>query len=153
MNKYLIAIFVAIIALSGVAFGIKRYFPSLLSDQTESISENENQDKQENLTVVSQEESLEDLQVKEIVLEASEFKYDLQEINLKKGEKVILTLKNVGRMPHDFVVDELGVRTKVINKGETDKIEFIPERTGNFEFYCSVGNHRQLGMSGKVVVE
>lgn len=153
MNKHLIAISVVVIALAGFVFGIKRYLPSLLSDQTKSSLENEIQDKQENLPVVSQEESLKDLQAEEIVLEASEFKYNLQEINLKRGEKVKLTLKNVGKMPHDFVIDELGVRTKLINGGETDTIEFIPEKTGNFEFYCSVGNHRQLGMMGKVVVE
>lgn len=153
MNKYFIAIFITIIVLAGVAFGAKGYLLSLLSDQTKSSLENEIQDKQENLPVVSQEESLKDLQAEEIVLEASEFKYNLQEINLKRGEKVKLTLKNVGKMPHDFVIDELGVRTKLINGGETDTIEFIPEKTGNFEFYCSVGNHRQLGMMGKVVVE
>lgn len=153
MNKRLIVIFIAVIALAGFAFGVKRYFPSFLSDKGESGLENKSQGKSENLPASSQEESLGDLQVKEVVLEASEFKYDLQEINLKRGEKVRFTLKNVGKMSHDFVIDEFGVRTKIINGGETDTIEFVPEKTGNFEFYCSVGNHRQLGMMGKVVVE
>ena len=74
-------------------------------------------------------------------------------MTLKKGQKVKLTFKNTGEMPHDFVVDELNVRTKVIKSGETEVIEFTPETTGTFESYCSVGSHRAKGMVGKVTVE
>lgn len=91
--------------------------------------------------------------VREIRLEGSEFKFSLASLTLKKGQKVRLTLGNAGEMKHDFVVDELNIRTKIISGGETDTIEFTPETAGTFEYYCSVGQHRANGMKGMVTVE
>lgn len=91
--------------------------------------------------------------VAEFTVEGSEFKFVSDTMTLKKGQKVKLTFKNTGEMPHDFVVDELNVKTKVIKGGETEVIEFTPETTGTFESYCSVGSHRAKGMVGKVIVE
>ena len=89
----------------------------------------------------------------EITVEGSEFKFSPTTLTMKKGDSVTLTLKNVGKMPHDFVVDELGVRTKVIQGGESDTVTFTPDKSGTFEFYCSVGKHREMGMKGSLIVE
>ncbi len=91
--------------------------------------------------------------MKEITVEGFEFKFAPATLTFKKGETVKLTLKNTGKMPHDFVIDELGVKTKVINGGETDTVEFTPDKAGSFEYYCSVGKHRAMGMKGTVTVE
>lgn len=94
-----------------------------------------------------------DVAAKQLTVDSSEFKFDVTSITLKKGEKVKLTLTNSGQMPHDFVVDELNVKTKTIKNGESDTIEFTPDKAGSFEFYCSVGSHRAKGMKGTVIVE
>lgn len=94
-----------------------------------------------------------DANSKQLMVDGSEFKFSMTSITLKKGEKVKLTLTNSGKMPHDFVVDELGVKTKTIKNGESDTIEFTPDKTGSFEFYCSVGSHRAMGMKGTMIVE
>ena len=98
-------------------------------------------------------ETVVDDNAKEIVIEASEFKFSPATLTVKKGEPIKLTLKNVGKMPHDFVVDELGIRTKKIAGGDTDTIVFTPEQAGVFEYYCSVGSHRAMGMVGKITIE
>lgn len=90
--------------------------------------------------------------VQEVTVEGSEFKFSPATLTFKKGQTVRLTLKNVGKMPHDWVVDELGVRTKTIPSGDTDTIEFTPEKAGTFEYYCSVGQHRANGMVGTLTV-
>lgn len=54
---------------------------------------------------------------------------------------------------HDFVIDELNVKTKIVKDGESETVEFTPDQTGTFEFYCSVGQHRQMGMKGTLIVE
>ncbi len=93
-----------------------------------------------------------DTNVKEITVEGSEFKFSPATLTLKKGEKVRLVFKNTGKMPHDFVVDELGVKTKTISPGAEDTVEFTPDKVGSFESYCSIGQHRANGMVGKVTV-
>ena len=91
--------------------------------------------------------------VREIEVIATEYTFSPNTLSLTKGQKVILTFKNMGRMPHDFVVDELGIRTKTIQGGQSDTIEFTPNEAGIFGFYCSVSNHRLLGMEGSLEVK
>ena len=91
--------------------------------------------------------------VKEIVVEGAEFKFNQATLTLAKGEKVRLVFKNMGKMTHDFVVDELNIRTKIIKGGEQDTVEFTPDTTGSFEFYCSVNQHRAMGMKGTITVQ
>jgi plastocyanin len=84
---------------------------------------------------------------------ASPFKFDPAEIRVKKGDEVKIIFKNAGGM-HDWVVDEFeGAHTKQIKSGETDTITFVADKAGTFEYYCSVGNHRQMGMKGDLIVE
>ena len=88
-----------------------------------------------------------------ITVEGSEFKYNPSTISVKDGEKVVLTFKNVGNVPHNFVIDELNVSTKTISPGEEETVNLVADKSGTFAFYCGVGNHRQQGMEGEVNVE
>lgn len=91
--------------------------------------------------------------VREICIEGTEFSFSLASLTLKKDQKVRLKFINTGKMLHDFVVDELSVKTKQITSGSSDIIEFTPDKIGTFEFYCSVGEHRAKGMKGMLTVE
>lgn len=92
-------------------------------------------------------------QVKNITVSGSEFSFTPSTIRLKKGENVKLTFVNNGQVPHDFVVDELGLKTKTLQPGQSEIINFKASQTGNFSFYCSVGGHRQAGMEGKIEIQ
>lgn len=89
---------------------------------------------------------------KEVVVEGSSYKFVPNVIKVKKGELVRVTFKNAGGM-HDFVIDELDVRTNQISDGEEEEVEFVADKAGTFEYYCSVGKHRAMGMVGKLIVE
>jgi plastocyanin len=82
----------------------------------------------------------------------SNFKFNMTTITVKKGETVNIVFASQGGM-HDWVVDEFNARTKVVSSGQTDTISFVAAKTGTFEYYCSVGNHRQMGMVGKLIVQ
>lgn len=89
---------------------------------------------------------------KEIVVEGSNYKFVPNKITVKKGEKTRIVFKNTDGM-HDFRVDELNISTAVIRSGEEDFVEFTADKAGQYEFYCSVDGHRQMGMKGTLVVE
>jgi cytochrome c oxidase subunit 2 len=100
----------------------------------------------------SQEESTSgSREVRTIEVEAGMYYFKPSEIKVKKGEKVRIVLKNVEGM-HDFVIDELKVNSGIIQSGQTTEFEFVTEKTGEFEYYCSVSNHRAMGMKGALVV-
>lgn len=86
-------------------------------------------------------------------IEASSFKFSSTTITVNEGDKVTINLTTKNGM-HDWVVDEFeGARTKVLSAGATDSITFTVDKAGTYEFYCSVGNHRQMGMVGKLIVK
>ena len=90
--------------------------------------------------------------VKTITIEAGSFYYKPAEIRLKEGDKVKIEIKSVDMM-HNFNIDELNVKSPLVKAGETSSVEFTADKTGEFEYYCSVGQHRKLGQVGKLVVE
>lgn len=90
--------------------------------------------------------------VKEFIITGSNFKFDIKEIKVKKGDRIRIVLKNAGAF-HDWVIDEFNAKTKQIKTGEQDTIEFVADKTGQFQYYCSVGTHRQMGMWGTLIVE
>ncbi|MGY6530837.1 MAG: cupredoxin domain-containing protein [Cyanobacterium sp.] len=69
------------------------------------------------------------------------------------GSTMEITLCSTGGT-HDWVVDELGVATEQVSEGgECSTVEFTADQVGQFEYYCSVGNHREEGMVGVLIVE
>lgn len=91
--------------------------------------------------------------VKEFVVEAGNFKFSVKEMKVKKGDTVRVVFKNTEGF-HDWVLDEFaGAKTKQLQAGKEETIEFVVDKTGTFEYYCSVGQHRANGMVGKLIVE
>ncbi|HCI05465.1 TPA: hypothetical protein DEX28_01840 [Patescibacteria group bacterium] len=90
--------------------------------------------------------------VKEFEILASNFKFSVNEIKVKKGDTVRIVLKNEEGV-HDWKVDEFNAQTEKLQAGQTETIEFVADKTGVFEYYCSMGTHRQMGMKGNLIVE
>ncbi|MBI2310236.1 cupredoxin domain-containing protein [Candidatus Collierbacteria bacterium] len=86
-----------------------------------------------------------------IAVEAGSFYYKPNLIHVKKGVKVKLTLNAVSLM-HDFNIDELGIKVPVTKSGSSSTVEFTADKVGEFEFYCSIGQHRANGQVGKLIV-
>src|SRR3989344_3883439 len=71
------------------------------------------------------------------------FSFSLSEIKVKQGDTVKIVFQNTEGM-HDWVIDEFGARTPQIQAGQSATVEFVANKKGTFEYYCSVGQHRQL---------
>ena len=91
---------------------------------------------------------------KEFSVNGEDFFFSLKEIKVNVGDTVKINFTNTGRMPHDLVIDEFdGAKTDIINNGVSQTIQFVADKAGTFEYYCSVGSHRQMGMVGNLIVE
>ncbi len=90
--------------------------------------------------------------VKEFTVTGSSFKFVPATMTVNKGDKVRILFVNSDGF-HDFKIDEFNVATKKIASGEQDTVEFVADKTGTFEYYCSVGTHRQMGMKGTLTVK
>lgn len=121
--------------------------------------------------------------VRNIIINANDqMRFDTNEIKVKAGEKVKITLNHTGKLPknvmgHNFVlltkgtdvatfataamnekgndyIPSTGVitHTKVIGGGESTTIEFMAPKKGTYDFICSFPGHYAM-MKGKFIVE
>lgn len=163
--KGLIWLIIIIIVVGGIYFFMSSDEQSLTDDNSSIETDNEvmNDETMSDESVMTDEEITEtnspttnngedtEALVQEFLVEGSSFKYVPNQIEVKKGVPVRIVFKNVGGF-HDWVIDEFDARTSQIREGETETITFVPDQVGTFEFYCSVGNHRQQGMVGSLIV-
>jgi cytochrome c oxidase subunit II len=78
--------------------------------------------------------------------------YSPDVVRLKKGEPVVLIVK-ASDVTHGFAIDEFDI-AKEVSPGQPVKIEFTPDKTGEFFFYCVVRcGKKHLQMRGKLIVE
>lgn len=89
--------------------------------------------------------------VKSFTVTGKNFAFSPTTMTVNKGDRVRVTLNDIDGN-HDFVIDEFNAKTKVLKSGESETIEFIADKAGTFEYYCSVGTHRQMGMKGTLTV-
>ena len=92
----------------------------------------------------------------QIEMTMSPFTFSVTEITANPGEVVEVNLTN-SQGTHDFVIDELGVQSEIINTGENTAVTFtIPQDATpgtTYEYYCSVMDHRAQGMVGTITVQ
>ncbi len=90
--------------------------------------------------------------VKSFTVTGSNFKFDPSTITVNRGDTVKITFKNTDGF-HDFKIDEFNVATAQIKGGASETVTFVADKTGSFEYYCSVGQHRAMGMKGTLIVK
>ena len=90
-------------------------------------------------------------EVVEIDMIARKWDFDPSTITVNEGDKVKLNIRSVD-VTHGFSLFEFGVNER-LTPGTTTTVEFTADRVGSFEYYCSVGAHRALGMKGTLIVE
>lgn len=90
--------------------------------------------------------------VKSFTVSGQNFSFTPNAITVNKGDHVKITFTNAGGF-HNLRLDEFKVSTDTIKTGESQTIDFIADQAGTFQYYCSVGTHRQMGMWGTLTVK
>ena len=80
------------------------------------------------------------------------YEFSVEEIRVREGDMVTINFTSESGF-HDWTLDEFNVRTIGLRAGESDSITFVVDEKGTFEYYCSIGSHRQQGMVGNLIVE
>lgn len=153
-KAYIVIIILVILAAGALVFfgmGKKAEAPTLKKGSGESsiISEGmptiDAPDTPETLVI-------EETKIKEFIVSGQNFSFTPSLITVHKGDRVKITFKNTSGF-HDFRIDEFGVAAKQAQSPTTEVLEFTADKVGSFEYYCSVGTHRAMGMKGTLKVE
>ncbi len=85
-------------------------------------------------------------------ISGTNFAFDVTEMRVSEGDTVTVNFTSESGF-HDWVVDEFGAATEQVDTGGTTSVTFVADRAGTYEYYCSVGSHRDRGMVGTLIVE
>ncbi|HEY4482716.1 MAG TPA: cupredoxin domain-containing protein [Candidatus Paceibacterota bacterium] len=141
MTKLIWIVVIAILVIGGIWY-LSGFTTSSTSDATV-----------ENQPITTQENPPAPVSgVKEFTVTGSNFAFSPSTITVNKGDTVKIIFNNDDGT-HDWKVDKLGVATKKLGTGESETVEFVADKAGTFEYYCSVGQHRAMGMKGTLVVK
>jgi plastocyanin len=82
-------------------------------------------------------------------------RFNKKTLNAKVG-KVTITVTNPSSnsLPHAVEVEGKGIEkeSKKAQPGKRASVKVTLKKKGTYEFYCPVGQHKQAGMKGKLVV-
>ena len=77
-------------------------------------------------------------------------------LQVSTGALVHVTFSNDDQLPitHNWVVDGIpGASSGSVAQGQEVQFDFTaPAEPGTFDYYCSIGDHRQRGMEGTLTV-
>lgn len=109
-------------------------------------------DTEESGKMMEDDSNVEGAAIKTFEVVGGGFYFNPNELNVTEGDTVKIVFTNGGGT-HDWVIEEFNARTPILQTGESAPIEFVADKAGSFEYYCSVGEHRKMGMVGTLVVE
>lgn len=92
--------------------------------------------------------SYKDIKEVSIRVLAGKWEWSPKAISAKLGDKIVLKIYNEDNFFHGFALDAFNINKKLDPKKETT-IEFIINKTGRFNYYCSIpcgeGHYNQKG--------
>lgn len=136
------SIIIGIIVLLLIGAGV--YF---VSNQGSSLSPAVNQDSQTPIA-----NPIDSQTVKSFTVGGKPFAFSPTEIRVKKGDTVKITFTNEQGF-HNFMIAEYSVKTKDLQAGQSDTVQFIADKAGTFEYFCGVPTHKEKGMVGQLIIE
>lgn len=91
---------------------------------------------------------------REITVLGNEYAFRPNELRVKARDRVRLTFRNEGTIPHTFTLPAADVNTGSVAAGTNATVTFAaPDSPGAYEFLCSFGGHPEAGMVGSLVTE
>lgn len=82
----------------------------------------------------------------QISVKASEFKFVLSKRTVPAGTTVVFTVKNVGKITHDFKI--AGKDTPKLAPGKSAKLTVKFAKKGHYAYLCTLLGHAGAGMKG-----
>jgi len=137
--------FLALLVFGGVVFAGYKLFP-MTSSPTPTASPTMTQEVTATPPVVMN---------PDVTLEMGNYSFSQKTLTAKAGTTMVIKVTNTEGF-HDFVIDELNVKSTMLKTGESELLTImIPaDATGkSYEYYCSVGQHRANGMKGTLTIE
>jgi plastocyanin len=91
----------------------------------------------------------------EFTVVAEDHRFGPNELRVSAGDRVTVILDNRGQSPHNIAFDlpgDMVTLAENVPAGGSDTLAFVAPTEGTYTFFCPVGNHREMGMVGTLIV-
>ncbi len=88
-------------------------------------------------------------------LSATDYKFNPSDPTVKAGQ-VTFDVSNDGQVVHNLEVEGPNGEQELssdLSPGQSGTLSVDLSKPGTYEFYCPVGNHKQMGMEGEITVK
>ena len=99
-------------------------------------------------------------------LDLRDIAFSANDLEAPTGLVVEILLENVGRLEHDFTIEELSADVSAVGQADPGRYDLhVPlaadeearllirvGEAGEYTFFCAVPGHRQAGMEGRLVI-
>lgn len=108
---------------------------------------------------------------KVVEVELGDHHYTPSNLTFERNQPTILRLKNIGGVAHDLkgeaffrsIVAKMALSSAgrvvtpylqsiYIRQRQEMELWFIPVQVGEFPFFCTIGDHQESGMEGKIII-
>lgn len=83
---------------------------------------------------------------------AGNFYFSPNKITVNEGDTIIINLMSRNGL-HDFIIDDLHIRTPLLQDGRMVSVRFIAEKKGIYAFYSDTPPDRHYNMKGILVIQ
>jgi uncharacterized cupredoxin-like copper-binding protein len=92
--------------------------------------------------------------LKTITLTATDFKFDPATVQLDQAGTYTFKLVNNGQSEHALEIEGGGLESETdeIGPGDSAEVTVDLSEPGDYEFYCPVDGHKDMGMEGTLTV-
>ncbi len=85
-----------------------------------------------------------------VAVTATEFAFTVKPKTVRKGQAVVFTVRNRGRVAHDFRIG--GRKTAILPAGKAGTLRVTFKKAGRYRYICTLPSHAIAGMAGVLVV-
>lgn len=90
---------------------------------------------------------------KTIEVKAKEYRFIPARIEVAKGTRVTVRMRNAGKERHEWELPAYDVEIKPVPPGGTGEVTFVADKAGTYEFLCDIEDHYERGMRGFLIVK
>ncbi|MGC4107681.1 MAG: ScyD/ScyE family protein [Thermomicrobiales bacterium] len=88
----------------------------------------------------------------DVTIDMVDLKFEPAAVTIPADTDVTVHLVNKGALPHDFVIDDLGVNSGIVPSDGKATVK-INAAAGTYTYYCSQPGHRTAGMVGTLTIK
>ena len=93
--------------------------------------------------------------VRTVSVSETDFAIAPKDLDVKTGTTVTFEVRNHGATDHNLEIEGPEGEVELdedLSPGDAGTLEATFSRPGTYEWYCPVGNHREMGMEGTITV-